>query len=560
MRRLRIGVLEIISDRASSAFGHAHNYLFNKQYASIMPQVISVWCRSLGHRVTYDTYYGQRDLFARIPDDLDFLFVSCPTFLAHLAYAVARRASKGGITTVIGGPHAKAYPSDCLRFFDIAVGDCDKQLLDEILRSKPVGQAVSSVPPTEFPLVEERMHEIERAHFYGGRSMLGTVIPLLASTGCPYTCNFCTDYASVYRMTDPERLVHDLRFINRALPQSTVVFHDPNFGVKFDEVLDAFERAENRSSYGIQVSLSVLKKPGRLRRLNDTGCNYAACGIESLTGFHGKQGTSSRRTIRANRLALEDDFREVARALGLSQANIIFGLDQDEGEDLVEEYKSFIHAGAATLINLSVPLPYGGTPLYEEMRQSGRILPLPFLFLDEGTLAMRIANYGPVEYMERALQLFRAETSVRSLYDAASYTSPDARPGRYAANRIARAGAVALTKMDDRWAVIPRLKAQIAAFSEPDMRDFYDGRTTALPAYYRRILTQRMERFRGLLEVDDLLSPILDPHPAAEPDDGERLVKLGTAPRAAAAGAGRRHDRPPANQPYADVRSAGGRR
>lgn len=549
MRRLRIGVLEIISDRASSVFGRVHNFFFNKQYASIMPQVVSVWCKSLGHQVTYNTYYGQKDIWSLFPGDLDFLFVSCPTFLAHLAYAVARRASKLGITTVIGGPHAKAYPTDCLRFFDVVVGDCNKELLDEILRSKPVGQAVSSAPPTEFPLVEERLDEIKRAHFYGGRPLFGSMIPLLASTGCPYTCNFCTDYSSVYRMTDPERLVHDLRFINRELPESTVVFHDPNFGVKFDEVLDAFERAENRNSYGIQVSLSVLKKPGRLKRLNETGCNYAACGIESLSGFNGKQGTSRKSTIHANRIELEGDFKEVARALGLSQANIIFGLDQDEGDDLVEEYKSFILSGAATLINLSVPLPYGATPLYEEMRQSGRILPLPFLFVDEGTLAMRILNYGPVEYLKKAMVLFEAETSVRSLYEAASYSSPDARPARYAANRYARAGAVAMTKMDDRWAVIPRLKEQIKAFSDRDMIDFYDGRTTALPAYYRRILTKRMAPFRGLIEVDELLSPRLDPHPPVEKGAVNRLLKVVHANRG--------HDRSPRQQPYGEKQAAG---
>jgi hypothetical protein len=37
--------------------------------------------------------------------------------------------------TVIGGPHAPSFPSNCVRFFDIAVKDCDRTLIADICES-----------------------------------------------------------------------------------------------------------------------------------------------------------------------------------------------------------------------------------------------------------------------------------------------------------------------------------------------------------------------------------------------------------------------------------------
>jgi len=34
---------------------------------------------------------------------------------------------------VIGGPHARAFPQDYLRFFDLVVGDSDEALVGDIL-------------------------------------------------------------------------------------------------------------------------------------------------------------------------------------------------------------------------------------------------------------------------------------------------------------------------------------------------------------------------------------------------------------------------------------------
>ena len=104
---------------------------------------------------------------------------------------------RAGALTVLGGPHAKAFPRDALRFFDLVVGQCDRGLVAEILaKTFPPGTAVASGGlPDDLPTVEERMPEIHASAFLrGSRPFFATMVPLLASLGCPYRCDFCTDW------------------------------------------------------------------------------------------------------------------------------------------------------------------------------------------------------------------------------------------------------------------------------------------------------------------------------------------------------------------------------
>ena len=132
---MRIGVLELTSAGVTRRWDNmAYNYLVIKQYASIMPQAISVWCRNLGHEVFYATFFGNKDPKQLLPNDLDVVFISTYTQASALAYALAKLYRKEKTLTVMGGPHAKQFPEDCLRFFDIVVLDCDKTLISEILK------------------------------------------------------------------------------------------------------------------------------------------------------------------------------------------------------------------------------------------------------------------------------------------------------------------------------------------------------------------------------------------------------------------------------------------
>src|SRR5262249_37275189 len=73
MRKLRIGVLDIVSRGPTRAwFGR----VMNANLASIMPQVVGVWCRQEGHDVRFVCYTGFEDLLKELPDNVDLVFIS----------------------------------------------------------------------------------------------------------------------------------------------------------------------------------------------------------------------------------------------------------------------------------------------------------------------------------------------------------------------------------------------------------------------------------------------------------------------------------------------------
>ncbi|MCP4658472.1 MAG: radical SAM protein, partial [bacterium] len=290
MAKLRVGVLEIIGNSVSpSRIRRLYEAQFRKHYASIAPQAVAVWCRELGHDVHYATYYGQKDPKSLLPHSLDIVFLATDTQSSALAYALAKLYRKEKTRTVIGGPHATSFPTDCLRFFDLVVHDCDRTLIGDILRGSFDRPTIvtSGRAFTELPSVEERLPEIITASFNKRRRPTWmSSVPLLSSVGCPYRCDFCIDWNHPYLSLPRERLEADLRYVSQHLPGVLVSYHDPNFGIRIDQILDIIEtlpeKARNR--YVMESSLSVLRGP-RLPRLRETNCIFAAPGVESWGAY-----------------------------------------------------------------------------------------------------------------------------------------------------------------------------------------------------------------------------------------------------------------------------------
>jgi len=214
---VRIGILELLATPSQGWLETEYDLLMVRQYASVTPQAIATWGRRLGHRVFYAIYYGLGPPEKLLPDDLDVVFLSSYTQASALAYALGRLYRQRGTRTVFGGPHAKSFPRDCLRFFDIVVKECDEPLIADILKGTyDPGSVVSSAPFDELPTVEERMPEIRASAFLAGRRYFATTVPLLASIGCPYECGFCIDWNNPYRLLSTERLATVLAYVATA--------------------------------------------------------------------------------------------------------------------------------------------------------------------------------------------------------------------------------------------------------------------------------------------------------------------------------------------------------
>lgn len=493
LKRQRIGVLDLLADAPPQGWDRVYASQFRRNFVSIPPQAVAVWCRQLGHDVFYATYYGQKAPTDLIPDDLDVVFIGAYTKASALAYALAKLFRRQGALTVLGGPHAAAFPDDCLRFFDIVVDRCDKALVDEIVqrRVEPPALVSSGRPVADLPSVEERLPEL-RASSLGRRSVY-RILPLLASVGCPYTCDFCVDWKNDYVRLPSERLAGDLEYVARRHPGVMVAYHDPNFGVQFDQTLDAIESvpAFARNPYVIESSLSVLK-PSRLERLRRTRCAYVVAGVESWAEYSNKSGS----TGSSGRDKLEkvtEHFRLMSEYVAGFQANFVFGTDADRGREPLELTKEFVRRLPFAWPGVNIPTPFGGTPFFDQLWSAGRVLgTMPFAFYYDPHLTFIPAHYGPIEYYDRLIDLFSLVTSrdmwIRRL------------TGKIHPLVKFIHGVQALG-MRHELGELRRLRAVLAA--SPEIRAFHEGRSTELPEFYHRRFERMLGPYAELLSRSD---------------------------------------------------------
>ena len=104
MPPLRIGIVDLVTKGPTRTLWAR---VMHPNMASIMPQVVGVWCQEEGHSVNFVCYTGFENLLDELPDDIDLLFVSAFSQPAQLAYAISAMFRRRGTITTLCGPHAR---------------------------------------------------------------------------------------------------------------------------------------------------------------------------------------------------------------------------------------------------------------------------------------------------------------------------------------------------------------------------------------------------------------------------------------------------------------------
>jgi hypothetical protein len=414
VRQLRIGILDIVETPTRALFSR----VMNGNLASIMPQVVAAWCERAGHRVSYACYTGFGNVLEELPADLDLLFVGAFTQAAHFAYAISNFYRRRGTVTVLGGPHARCYPEDAARFFDYVLGFTDRAVLDEVMREcaphRPIGrQLAADRQPLELPALAERWRFAEAAM---AKAPALKIVGMIGSLGCPYTCSFCIDSTVEYQALSYAQLGEDLRFALRKMPKPIVGWHDPNFGVRFDEFMDVIEDAvpPGRMRHIAESSLSLLSEP-HLARLKRNGFQALLPGVESWFDHGNKSKTRTTGMDKVRQVS--DQVNMILRYVPYVRTNFVFGLDNEQGSEPFEMTKRFLDMTPGVFAAYSLLTAYGrAAPLNLEYQRTDRVLPFPFQFLDSHqAMNVRPKNYSWPEFYDHVVGLSRHSYSLRGI-------------------------------------------------------------------------------------------------------------------------------------------------
>jgi len=480
MSKLKIGIIDLVSKAPTKAL---YARIMNANLASIMPQVVAVWCQEEGHDVKVICYTGREKLDKELPEEVDLVFVCAFTQAALLAYSLSNYFQTKGAVTVLGGPHARCYPDDAAKYFDYVTGFTNKSTISEILEEcapwRPFGRQIAAKgQPGRIPGVVERWPFIEsnlkKAPFL-------KMVPMIGSMGCPYTCSFCIDSVVPYQPLDFESLKEDLRFLLTKFKSPLVGWHDPNFGIRFNDYMEAIaEAAPNGKVRSVaESSLSVLTEPN-LKRLKENGFMGMLPGIESWFEM-GNKSRASRITGQERVEKVSNHTNMIMRYLPYLQTNFVMGLDSDEGDEPFELTKKFVDASPGSFPGYSILTAFGeAAPVNLEYQRDGRVLPFPFHFLNNH-LGMNVKpkNYEWLEFYDKVIDVTAYTFSRRAIY-----------------NRMNAASNFTVKWMNVMRAISSEGYGRLRFFrtirkklvEDPSFMPYFEGESTVLPEFYIDII------------------------------------------------------------------------
>jgi len=480
MKKLKIGVIDLVCK------GPTHTLwgkIMHANLASIMPQVVATWCEKEGHEVTLVCYTGREDLGRELPKDVDLVFISAFTQAALLAYSLSNYFRSKGTVTVLGGPHARCYPDDAILYFDYVLGFAGQSTIAEVLSEcaphRPQGKYLASgKQPAQLPGVAERWKFIEATL---KKAPFLKMVPMLGSMGCPYTCSFCIDSTVPYQSLDFQTMKEDLQFLLTKFKKPMVAWHDPNFGVRFEENMNAIAAAAPLKSFNFlaESSLSILTEK-HLKVLNANGFTALLPGVETWYELGNK--------TRSGQMKGEEKVDQVSEHINMIfkyvpyvQANFVLGLDSDHGSEPFQLTKRFIDRSPSAFPGYSLLTAFGeAAPLNLDYQRAGRVLPFPFHFLNNH-LAMNIKprNYEWVDFYDKVIDLTEYSFSKKAIYRRFMSTT------NYTARWMNFMRAIS-SEGYGRIRFFRKVREQL--IHDRKFRNYFEGESTELPSFYSDII------------------------------------------------------------------------
>lgn len=482
MPKLRIGIIDLVSKGPTDTLWAKIMYA---NLASIMPQVVATWCEEMGHEVKMICYTGQEDLSKELPKGVDIVFISSFTQAALLSYALSNYFRSNGAVTVLGGPHARCYPDDAVKYFDFVLGFTNKSTIAEVLNNCfPQGEEgrhlSTGKQPHHLPGVKERWKFIEPTL---AKAPYLKMVPMIGSVGCPYTCSFCIDSTVPYQPLDFDLMKDDLRFLRTKFKTPLVGWHDPNFGIRFDENMEAIASAVPPNSFRFiaESSLSILNED-HLKVLKQNGFKALLPGVESWYDLGNKSRTAKMEGIqKVNKIS--EHINMMIKHVPYVQTNFVLGLDSDEGNEPFELTKTFVDKTPAAFPGYSLLTSFGeAAPLNLEYQRENRVLPFPFHFLNNH-LAMNLKpkNYEWVDFYDKIIDLTEYTFSKRSIYRRFMATPNMTGKWMNTMRAVSSEGY-------GRIRFFKKVRKHL--IEDRAFRDYFEGETQELPEFYLNIIKE----------------------------------------------------------------------
>ncbi len=311
------------------------------------------------------------DRLEPIPYDekTDLVAITVETFTARRAYEISEEYRRRGVPVIMGGMHVTLIPEEVREHCDsIMIGDAEDKwgdMIEDLRRGclKPVYECD--------PVCVPQKGVITRRDIFKGKKYMPITL-MQFSRGCRYNCKYCASsvyFKQKHFCRDIDEVVAEIKSQDRKL----IFFVDDNIVGDKEKAKELFRALiPLKIKWVSQGSMDMLDDDELMRLMVKSGCLGHVIGFESIK-------PDSIRTMGkgVNRKFVQDQYKEAIRKLrhyGLQTwAAFTVGHDTDTVESIKATYE-FAKRNKFTFSAYNILMPYPGTPLYDQLKEEGRLL------------------------------------------------------------------------------------------------------------------------------------------------------------------------------------------
>ena len=332
----------------------------------------------------------------------DLVAITTWTINSFRAYDIARKFRERGIPVIMGGPHTFFHAEEAIEHCDaVGIGE-GEEIWSVVLEDAARGRLrkiyragkqhhLKGLPIPRYDLMR-----------FGGNGINRTY-SVQSSRGCPFKCEFCSERFYIgdrYRYRPTQDIVDEIKEIKA----KNIFFADSMFAGKKEHSMELMEALTPLNIRWSTLWTTYLCRDEIFMDLaKRSGLLHVNMGMESIS-----QETLASMNKNFNKVHQYDEILDNLRKRGISYSlNFVFGWD-GETPDVFQATLDFLNQHRVPVAYFYILNPHKGTPLYERMKQEGRIL-------DEKHMrrtAERVCDIKPLYCSPEEL-----EENVQSLYE-----------------------------------------------------------------------------------------------------------------------------------------------
>ncbi len=298
---------------------------------------------------------------------VDAVAITAWTMNSLRAYDIADRFRKRGIPVLMGGPHTFFHEEEAAEHCDAVGSGEGEEIWPRMLEEAAAGRLQNFYRAESLHNLENLpmpRYELINPKHYG----MFKTFSVQSSRGCPYRCEFCSERLYLgqnYRYRPTQDVVEEIRHTR----SKDILFADSNFAGNISHTMELMEALiPLKLRWSALWSAHLCTNDRFMDLAKKSGLLHLNIGMESIDSK-----TLASMNKRANKV---EEYRQILNGLrkrNISYSlNFIFGWDT-ETLDVFESTLAFLQEHKVPAAYFNILTPDKGTPLYDRMKEEGRI-------------------------------------------------------------------------------------------------------------------------------------------------------------------------------------------